>query len=123
MANEENLIPFKPGQSGNPNGRPKKSFRIINDSLKEKGHEPLSKTDLIDAYGLIFNCTEAELKELAGDPDTPFALRLIILDLNSKVTRAAAIRDYRDYMFGRAQSKQVHEFTEGIKVTIDFSSE
>ena len=24
MANEENLIPFKPGQSGNPAGRPKK---------------------------------------------------------------------------------------------------
>ena len=25
MANEENLIPYKKGQSGNPNGRPKGS--------------------------------------------------------------------------------------------------
>lgn len=28
MANEENLTPFKPGQSGNPNGRPKGSKNL-----------------------------------------------------------------------------------------------
>ncbi len=38
MANEQNLKPFKPGQSGNPNGRPKgKSLTtILRDLLERK---------------------------------------------------------------------------------------
>lgn len=42
MANESNLTPFKPGQSGNPNGRPKKLPAIdtlLADVLGEEGEE------------------------------------------------------------------------------------
>lgn len=102
MANEENLIPYKKGQSGNPNGRPKKSFASINAELEAKGITKLSKTDLLDAYALIFNTSEADLKIIAADKETPYALKIIILEMNDKKTRAKAIADYRDYCFGRA---------------------
>lgn len=114
---------WKPGQSGNPNGRPKKSFKSINDKLKENGVEVLSKSQLIEAYELIFNCNEAQLLELAQDNEVPYVLRLIITELNRKSTRMAAIKDLRDYMFGRATSKQVIEAGEGTKVTIDFTKD
>lgn len=94
---------FKKGESGNPNGRPRKSFASINAELKEKGILPLSKTDLIDAYATIFNSDEETLKKIAADKNTPYAMKIIILELNDKKTRAKAMQDYRDYSFGRAK--------------------
>lgn len=93
---------FKKGQSGNPKGRPRKSFATINKELKAKGIDKLSKADLLDAYALIFNSTEDDLVEIAKDKNTPYALKIIILELNDKRTRAKAMQDYRDYAFGRA---------------------
>ena len=109
MANEENLKPFKPGQSGNPNGRPRKSFASINAELKAKGVTPLTKTALIEAYELVFNSDEDELKKIAKDKNTPYGLKLIIMELNNSKTRAKAMQDYRDYSFGKA--KESHDVT------------
>ena len=117
MANDENLIPFKKGESGNPNGRPRKSFSVINAELKSKGIEALSKSDLIDAYALIFNSTEDDLKELAKEKNTPYALRLIIGELNSAKTRSKALQDYRDYAFGKATDNMDHT-TKGKEIKI-----
>ena len=127
MANEENLIPFKKGQSGNPDGRPRKSFSVVNNELKAKGVEPLTKSNLIDAYSLIFNSTEDDLKEIAQDKTTPYALKLIINELNDKRTRSKAIADYRDYMFGKAmQSTDItsngKEITSVTRTIIDEST-
>jgi len=102
MANEENLKSWEKGQSGNPNGRPRKSFATINAELKAKGIEKLSKSDLLDAYALIFNADEETLKDIAKDKKTPYALKIIILEMNNGRTRAKALSDYRDYVFGRA---------------------
>jgi hypothetical protein len=102
MANEENLKPWKKGESGNPNGRPKKSFASINAELKLKGIEQLSKADLIEAYALIFNTDEETLRDIAKDKKTPYAFKIILLELNDNKTRAKALQDYRDYTFGRA---------------------
>lgn len=114
---EDNLIPFEKGQSGNPNGRPRKSFSVINAELKSKGIEALSKSDLVEAYGIIFNSTEKELKDLAGDKNIPYAMRLIIGELNSARTRSKALQDYRDYMFGKAKDSVDHT-TNGKEINI-----
>jgi hypothetical protein len=93
---------FKKGESGNPLGRPRKSFSSINAELRGKGIKPLSKSDLIDAYQTIFNADEGTLKEIAADKETPYAMKIIILELNNSKTRAKAMQDYRDYCFGMA---------------------
>lgn len=104
MANEENLTPFKKGESGNPSGRPRKSFASINQELKDKGVTPLTKNALIEAYELVFNTDEDELKKIAGHKETPYGLKLIIKELNNSKSRSKALADYRDYMFGKAQN-------------------
>ena len=106
MANEENLTGAedfrKNPQNINRNGRPRKSFALINAELKEKGVEPLTKSQLIEAYSLIFNATEDDLKELAKAENTPCAMKIIIEELKGKASRARAFNDYRDYLFGKA---------------------
>lgn len=103
LGNKANTNGFdKNPENINKKGRPRKSFSIINAELLQKGVEPLTKSQLIEAYSLIFNATKEDLKELAKDKNTPIAMKIIIAELKSKASRARALADYRDYMFGRA---------------------
>ena len=119
MANPDNIKKheFKKGQSGNPSGRPKGSFSAINEELRNKGVQPLRKKELIEAYTLIFNSDEDELKRIAKDKHTPYGLKLIILELNNAKTRSKALSDYRDYMFGKAKESIDHT-TKGESINI-----
>jgi len=90
-------------QNINMNGRPRKSFATINADLRKKGVTPLTKSDMIDAYGLIFNSTDEELEEIKHDKKTPLVLRLIIKEFDKASTKSRALADYRDYMFGKAK--------------------
>jgi hypothetical protein len=95
---------FKKGETGNPNGRPKKSFSTINEILKTEGYEPLTKSQLIEAYGLVFNADETRLTELEQDETLPYSFRLIIRELKDPKNSAKALQDYRDYLFGKANT-------------------
>lgn len=115
MANDENLIYWKKGQSGNPKGRPKRNFNSINEQLKKIGVKPLKKTHLIESYELIFNSSEEDLKAIATHKDTPYGLKLIIKELNNTKSRSQALKDYRDYMFGKATENKNIEVTEVVR--------
>ena len=85
--------------------KPRKLFSTVNAELKEKWITALTKEQLIEAYWLVFNTDEEELRRISLDKTYPFALRLIILELNNKNNRAKAMSDYRDYMFWKAIQK------------------
>lgn len=108
----KNLTKGKDGFGKNPQninrkGRPKKSFRLFTEKMESEGVEPLSKSQLINAYRIIFNCNEDELREIAKDKDQPYALRLIIQELNDKRLRAKAMQDYREFCFREAENTQI----------------
>lgn len=86
-------------QNINKLGRPRKSFASINHKLKEAGVKQVSKSELLEFYGRLFNLTEKELKDIQENHETPFALKLIIQELGSSATRSRALQDFRDYMF------------------------
>lgn len=111
---------FEKWETGNPNWQPRKLFSTINKELKDKGIKPLSKAQLIEAYELIFNTDEEELKKLATDKSVPFMLRLIIMELSDKKNRAKAIADYRDYCFWRAMQKNEINWELNWKINIKF---
>jgi hypothetical protein len=72
---KEHLIPFKPGQSGNPNGRPRKYVSL----LKEQGYKVSEINDTIQAM------MSMDLEELKSVWDNPKATVL-------EKTIAAAMR-------------------------------
>jgi Mg/Co/Ni transporter MgtE len=113
-------------QNINKKGVPKKSFAQFNEKLKAEGHEALTKTQLVEAYGLIFNLPEEELKLIALDLKQPFALRLIINEMSNSKTRSKALADFRDYAFGKALAEmkvqtnmQIGKMSEEAKDKID----
>ena len=113
MGNLANLTPMKKGETLNPNGRPKKSFSLLNDQLKKEGYEVLTKGQIVEAYSLIFSLDENKIKEIATDKEQPLVIRLIIKELTNTETSGKAIQDIRNYIFG--QAKQEVEQTVTIK--------
>lgn len=99
------LKSMEKGETLNPNGRPKKSFTLLNESLKKEGYKPLTRTDLIEAYSLLFSIDEEKIQEIANDSTQPLAIRLIIQEMTSPQTAGKAMQDMRDYLFGRANEK------------------
>jgi len=102
-------------QNINKTGKNRRSFATINNDLKAKGIEPLTKTALVEAYSLIFNSTAEELEKIKEDPKTPFVLQLIIKELDGN-GKTKAIADYRDYQFGRAEEK-IDLTSKGLPIT------
>lgn len=95
-------------QNINRSGANRKSFATVNEALKKKGIQALTKNQLVEFYTLVFNATEDELRRIAEDKKTPFALKLILTELKDKNTRSKAIADLRNYMFGQAAQEINH---------------
>lgn len=77
MANEENLIPYKKGESGNPNGRPKKIENVLKDVFLSEYNVKLSKSQTEEIIKNILSKSKSELVELAKNDDLPFWISMI----------------------------------------------
>lgn len=109
--NIENLNPAKKGEIRNPHGRPKKSFSLLNDQLKNEGYEALTRSQIVEAYSLIFSLDEEKIKEIASDKTQPLVIRLIIKELTGAETSGKAIQDIRNYIFGQAKQEVIQTVT------------
>lgn len=79
MPNKENLIPFefKKGQSGNPNGRPRKLVSNTLKALNDVGIKEVTKTEITAIYMSLINCAEDELKEMMDDKKQSIIVKTI----------------------------------------------
>ena len=118
----EGAIPFQPGQTGNPSGRPKKGFAAFAAYCRGKGYEKATDKDIEEGFTLLMQLPLSEVMAIAGDfnsdrlpestevkkPDTnehPAILRMIAKEFTGKRGQEM-LKQVLDRVFGTATNRQ-----------------
>lgn len=96
MANEDNLIPFKKGQSGNPKGRPKKWVSTLTDS----GYKMSEVRDCILA---MMAMNMEELKDAFENPNATALEKTVAGAIRKSITKGSlySMETLMDRVFGK----------------------
>jgi len=105
------LVRSEPGETGNPNGRPKKLVSSLIAQLKEEGYEGVTNGQISDVISLLLNLEKDRVKQLAEDAKQPIYVQRISRRLVTATDKE--IGDFIDKQLDRAHGKpkQVQEFT------------
>ena len=88
----------------NKKGRPKLIHHITAE-LKEKGYEPATESQIIDAYQQLLNLPEEEISIIRNDKTKPYFLRLVAQWMGSK--RGMEMMDrIMDRSYGKTLQRQ-----------------
>jgi len=68
---------FKKGQSGNPNGRPKKLVSAVIASLKEEGYEEVTSEHVKQVYQLLIGLDKERITEIKNDKEQSMLFRVV----------------------------------------------
>lgn len=111
--NEQNLKPFKPGESGNPNGRPRKYVSL----LKEQGYKLSEVNDAIQA---LMSMDLDELKSVAQNPKATVLEVTIAMAIKKSIDRGSlySIETLLTRVYGKP--KELSESTGTQKITVEY---
>jgi len=86
MANIKNIEKhkFKKGQTGNPNGRPRKFLADILFDLKAKGYAEIKPNNVSDVYQSLLGTPREELRLIAKDDKLPYIVSSTALHMLTK---------------------------------------
>ena len=102
---------FEKGETGNPNGRPKKLVSSLIAQLKDEGYEGVTNGQISDVISLLLNLEKDRVKQLAEDAKQPIYVQRISRRLVTATDKE--IGDFIDKQLDRAHGKpkQVNEHT------------
>lgn len=107
MANEQNLKPFKKGQSGNPKGRPVKLFSELAAEWQARGIERATPQRVVETFEYLLALPKEELLEMAkseGQNSVPSIIQMAAEEMTGKRKREI-LADMLDRAHGKATQK------------------
>ena len=104
--NTSNLKPWESGQSGNPNGRPKRVVSSIISELREKGYDNVKPSQVENVFELLLNLPKDELLDLwGGKEDVPILVATVARELTKSDKAYEVIEKMLDRAHGKATNK------------------
>lgn len=115
---------FKPGQTGNPNGRPVKLFSEIAAEWKARGVERATPERVIETFEYLLAVPFEELREMAsgtGDNAYPAIVQIAAEEMTGK-RKLEIMRDMLDRAHGKSMQRQQMSGDINVKTENTFSS-
>jgi hypothetical protein len=115
MASEDNLIPFKKGQSGNPNGRPKSYVT----GLKDAGY---NMTEINMSIRNMLSMNINELKAVFENPDATILEKTVAGAMRKSLEKGSlySIETLLSRVFGKP--KETSDVKQDTEITIKFAN-
>ena len=105
----DHLEPWKPGESGNPNGRPRKMVSQVIKELGDVGIEHVTKEQVRGAIEVLLNCQKEDLFKYANDEGHSVLIRIVARHLIQSGDNERLFNMLLDRAFGKAD--QSHDIT------------
>lgn len=110
-------VPFPPGQSGNPAGRPPKTVKSVISELLANGHEPVKAHDVRAIIEAMLALPIEEVTRLVQDDKQPAIIRITGRRLLDKTKGFEGLQTLLDRAHGKAtQPSDVTSGGEPIRI-------